>query len=232
MSRRERTSPPAAVGPASAQVRPPHYGRFLWLLAVVVIVLLTINRSLSTSGQTGVRPGHAIPAFALPLAAGDVHGDANVATHANDGSAGSRPACQVRGPGILNVCELYEGAPLVLALFVDASSCPAVVGEMQAVSGAYPGVRFAAVAIKGQRPQLRRLIAERGLTRVQVGFDRDGVLASLYQVVSCPQVTFVLPGGAAQSKPLLSTPTLAVLRARVGELVAAARARGWRPASR
>jgi hypothetical protein len=120
----------------------------------------------------------------------------------------------------------------VLTLFVDASSCPAVLGEMQTLSAAYPDVRFAAVAIKGQRPRLRKLIAQRGLTSVQVGFDRDGVLATLYAVVSCPQVTFVLPGGVAQGKPLLSTPTLAVLRARVGELVATAQARGWRPPSR
>ncbi|HXW58703.1 MAG TPA: hypothetical protein VEJ23_04405 [Solirubrobacteraceae bacterium] len=230
--RRPEGTPPPDAGPTSAQPRPPRYGRYLWLLAVVIIVLLTINRSLSSSGQTGVRPGRVIPAFALPLASGNVNGDANVATHANDGSAGSRPACQVRGSGILNVCELYEGAPLVLALFVDASSCPAVVGEMQALSASYPEVRFAAVAIKGQRQRLRMLIAARGLTGVQVGFDRDGVLASLYEVVSCPQVTFVLPGGAAESRPLLSTPTLAALRARVNELVAAAKARGWRAPAR
>lgn len=229
MSPPERTPAPMATGPVAAQVRPPHLGRYLWLVAIVIVVLLTINRSLSPSGQTGVRVGHVIPAFALPLAAGHVNGDANVATHANDGSAGSRPACQVRGPGILNVCELYEHAPLVLTLFVDQASCPVVVGEMQTLSAAYPDVRFAAVAIKGQRPQLRRLIAQRGLTSVQVGFDRDGVLASLYEVVSCPQITFVLPGGLAQSKPLLSTPTLATLRARVSELVAAAQAHGWRP---
>jgi hypothetical protein len=45
-------------------------------------------------------------------------------------------------------------------------------------------------------------------------------------------VTFVLPGGAAQSTPLLSTPTLAVLRTRVAQLVAAARAHGWRARAR
>ena len=48
-------------------------------------------------------------------------------------------------------------------------------------------------------------------------------------MVSCPQVTFVYPGGIVQSPSLLNTPSLATLRARVGALVAASRARGWRP---
>ena len=224
-----RPEPAQGVQPGADQVQPPRYGRYLFLLAVVIIVLLTINRSLTSSKiQTGVRPGKAIPPFALPLAAGTVDGDANVATRPNQGSAGKIPACTVRATGILNVCELSERSPLVLALFVDASGCQAVLSSMQASAASNPGVRFAAVAIKGQRPQLLRLIAQRGLTRVQVGFDTDGVLASLYEMVSCPQVTFVLPGGVAQSKPLLTTPSTAALNARVAALVAAARARGWR----
>ncbi len=229
-------SPPEGArgtGPTLGQVRQPRYGRYLFALALLIIVLLTINRSLTKSAvQTGVRVGRVIPPFALPLASGDVVGDANVATRANEGAAGNTPACEVRSPGILNVCELYERGPLVLALFVNASSCPAVLGEMQTLAGAYPGVRFAGVAIKGQRRALRALIARRGLTSVQIGLDRDGILASLYQVVSCPQVTFVLPGGRAQSKPLLTTPTLATLRARLTELVTAARAGGWKPPRR
>ena len=226
-----RPEPARGAGPTGrGRCVPPRYGRYLWLLAIVIIVLLTINGSLTKSAiQTGVRPGRVIPPFALPLANGDVTGDANVATRPNQGSAGKTPACAVRGAGILNVCELYERGPLVLALFVDASSCPAVLSSMQALAPANPGVRFAAVAIKGQRPQLLKLIAQRGLTDVQVGFDSDGALASLYQVVSCPQVTFVLPGGVAQSKPLLTTPSTPALSVRVNELVAAARARGWRP---
>ena len=99
---------------------------------------------------------------------------------------------------------------------------------MQALAGSYPGVSFAAVAIKGERGPLLELIHKQGLTSVQVGFDSDGVLASLYKVASCPQVSFVLPGGVMQSPALLDTPSRQVLNARVASLVAAARARGWR----
>ncbi len=34
-------------------------------------------------------------------------------------------------------------------------------------------------------------------------------------MVSCPQITFVYPGGVVQSAALLSTPSLATLRTRV-----------------
>jgi len=136
----------------------------------------------------------------------------------------------VRGPQILNVCELYEHAPVVLALFVNGGSCPNMLGDMQALLRSFPGVRFAAVAIKGDREALRRLVRERGLS-YPVGIDSDGVLVSLYKDTSCPQVNFVLPGGTAQSRALLRRVPLSTLRARVAELVAAARARGWRGAA-
>jgi hypothetical protein len=226
-------SPGTGSGATLGQIRPPRYGRYLFLLALLIIVLLTINRSLTKGGiATGVRAGQVIPPFALPLASGTVNGDADVATHPNEGAAGRVPACAERGAGIMNVCELYEKGPLVLALFVTSSSCPAVLGEMQAIAAAFPGVNFAGVGIKGQREAVRKLIAQKGLRSVQVGLDSDGELASLYQVVSCPQVTFVLPGGAADGAALLSTPSPQLLRSRVAALVAAARARGWRPPSR
>jgi hypothetical protein len=213
----------------AAAVSDPRYGRYVGLLAVLILVAVTIGVALTRSnGAMGIEPGHAIPPFAAPLASGTVSGDVNVATHANEGAAGNTPACAVRGAGVLNVCELYERGPVVLALFVDADSCPAVLKDMDALAGTFPGVSFAAVAIKGERGSLRRLIRERGLTNVAVGFDSDGVLASMYRLASCPQLTFVLPGGVVQSAAMLSRPPLATLRARVAELVATAKARGWK----
>jgi hypothetical protein len=200
-------------------------GRWLGLAAVVVVLFLAINSALTrTTGVGGVAPGRVIPVFAVPLALGDLDGDANIATRAGEGSAGRVPACSVRGSEVLNICELDERAPLVLALFVDAGSCPAVLTEMQALVHSFPSVRFAAVAIKGQRAALRRLIDRDRLT-FPLGIDRDGVLASLYGVASCPQLTFVLPGGIVQSPALLARPSSSVLLARVSQLVAAARAR-------
>ncbi len=206
----------------------PRYGRYVGVLVLLIVVLVVINTTLRQSnGVGGIEPGHKLAPFAVPLALGVVNGDADIATHANDGAAGKRPACAVRGTGILNICELYERGPVVLALFVDAGSCARVLSEMQALAPSFPGVGFAGVALKGERGPLRRLMRARHLS-IPIGFDRDGALAALYSVVSCAQVTFAYPGGVVQSKPLLEGPAPATLRARVSELVRAARERGWR----
>jgi hypothetical protein len=222
MSRSEQGSPPALAGRG--------YGRYVGILGVLIVVLITINTALTKpNGATGIQPGHPFAPFAVPLAQGDVNGDADVATHADEGAAGKRPACAERGAGILNICELYEQGPVVLALFVDGGSCPKILSDLQALAPSFPGVRFAGVAIKGDRAQVRKLVRTRKLS-FPVGFDSDGALAALYKVASCPQVSFAYPGGVVQSKALLERPAPAILRARVSELVRAARARGWKPA--
>ena len=204
------------------------YGRWVGALALVILALITLNTLLTKPiGAAGLAAGAQLPPFAVPLATGDLQGAANVATRANDGEA-KRSACAVRGPRILNVCQLYEGGPVVLALFVDLDSCAQVLGEMQALAPTFPGVRFAAVSIKGERSELRALV-RRDRLGFPVGIDSYGTLVPLFKVASCPQLTFVYPGGTVQSKALLTRPPLATLRARVSALVAGARARGWRP---
>ncbi len=178
------------------------YGRYVGALAVLIFVLIAINTLVSRqSGLRGIEPGHPLPPFAVPLALGGVNGDANIATHADEGAAGRVPACTVRGPQILNLCQLYERGPVVLALFIDAGSCPQILDDMEALAPSFPGVRFAAVAIKGDRDQLRALVRASKLS-FPVGIDRDGVLAGLYKLVSCPQVTFAYPGGVVQGPAL------------------------------
>jgi hypothetical protein len=102
-----------------------------------------------------------------------------------------------------------------------------VLDDMQALVHTFPGVSMASVAIKGERAAMRRLVISHRLS-FPIGLDRDGVLAQLYKVSSCPQVSFVYPGGEVQSKALLKRPALSVLRARIAALVLAAKARGWR----
>jgi len=209
--------------PEPAPRRP--YGRYAGIVVLIIFALVAINTLLSKQrGLRGIEPGHRLAPFAVPLAVGDVTGDADIATHANDGSAGRVPACDERGPQLLNVCELYERGPVVLALFVDAGACPRILGDLQAVAPSFPGVRFAAVSIKGNRGQLRRLVSSQHLS-FPVGIDSDGALAALYKLVSCPQVSFAYPGGVVQSPAILSRPTPATLRARVSELLEASRAR-------
>jgi len=210
--------------------RPPRYGRYVGLLAIVILLLITINTIVTKpNGARGVDVGHNLPPFAVPLAQSGLNGDADIATRAGEGSRGKVAACAERGAQILNVCQLYEHGPVVLALFVNAGSCPAVLGDMQSLAPSFPGVQFAAVALRPDRAGLRRMLRSRGL-RLPVGVDRDGSLLALYKVATCPQVSFAYPGGVVQSRALLVRPPLATLRARIAALVAASRARGWRGA--
>jgi len=218
-----------AAGPQRAA---PRYGGYVGLLALVILALITINTIVTKpNGAKGLAPGERMPPFAVPLALGDMVGDADTARNADEGAAGRVPACRERGPQILNICQLYEHRPVLLALFVDGGSCPAVLSDMQALAGSFPDVRFAAVAIKGGRSSVRRLIRRRGLT-FPVGLDSDGALAALYKVATCPQLTFAYPGGEVQSPAILTHPARATLRARLTALVAASRARGWKGPSR
>jgi hypothetical protein len=206
----------------------PRYGRYVGLLALVILVLITINTIVTKpNGARGVEPGRAVPPFAVPLVLGDLSGDADIAAHAGEGARGKVPACQERGPQILNICQLYERGPVVLALFINSGSCAGILSDLQALAPSFPGVQFSAVALKGDRRRLRRLVRTRGLS-LPVGLDRDGSLLPLYKVATCPQVTFAYPGGVVESPALLKRPPIATLRARVRELVAGSRARGWR----
>jgi hypothetical protein len=214
--------------PGEQARRSARRGRLLGTVFIVALAaLIAVALLHKPGGLTGVDPGKQMPPFAVPLANGTLVGDANIATHAHEGESGNVPACTVRGSQVLNICELGERGPVVLALFVNGSSCPRVLGEMQALKGSFPGVQFAAVSIKGSRSGLLRLIARQGLT-FPLGLDEDGALASLYKVLGCPQVNFAYPGGRVQSRALLNTPTSAQLRSRVAALVAASRARGWK----
>jgi hypothetical protein len=207
------------------------YGRYMAVLALLLLILLVLNTALSggTHGAKGIAPGRPLPPFAVPLATGNLNGYANVATRPNEGAAGRLPACAVRSPQVLNVCQLYEAGPVVLALFVNAGSCAAILTDLQAIAPSFPGVQFAGVAIGGDRAELRRLIGSRRLS-LPVGIDRDGAVAALYQDASCPQITFAYPGGVVQSRALLTRPSRSMLLARVSELVAASRARAWKGA--
>jgi AhpC/TSA family len=196
---------------------PPRYGRYVGLLAILILIFITINTIVTKpNGVSGVAPGEPLPPFAVPLATGNLKGDANVA------ATGPHAACTVRKAGVLNICELYEQGPVVLVIFVNNGSCPDILADVQALAPSFPKVRFAAVSIRGDRPSLRRLISRNHLS-FPVGLDDQGDLAALYRVATCPQVSFALKGGIVESKALLNRPSIATLRSRVAELEAASR---------
>jgi hypothetical protein len=194
-----------------------------------LVIVFSIGFALSRPHSArAIAPGSTLPPFAVPLGVGALNGDANVATRPHEGAAGDKPACTVRGPEILNICQLYERGPVVLALFVNLGSCSGVVDELQALEPSFPGVRFAAVQVKGSRGELRHLVRSEQLT-LPVGYDHDGTLAGLYGMLSCPELVLAYPGGVVAAKPALGKQDPASLRVRVRALVAMARTRGWKP---
>ena len=167
-------------------------GWLVGLVAVAVLAYITLN-SLRTEGigAQGLEPGAALPPFAIPLAASEKGGDANVFPGPGRGPDGEPPACTVRAPDVLNACALAERGPVVLAFVVTRSGeCAREVDVLDRVARRVPGVAFAAVAVREDRERLRALIRSRGW-RVPVGYDHDGAVGNLYGLgVVCPLLTF------------------------------------------
>jgi len=199
------------------------YGRYIAVVGLIALFAFALYTTFAErSAVSGVPAGQRLPPFAAPLALAGANADVNVATHANQGSAGRRPACSVRGARILNICQLYEQGPVVLALFIDGGSCPDVLRSIERLASSFPQVRFAAVAVKSQAKPIAALVRKLGLG-YPVGFDRDGVLGALYQMQGCAQITFARPGGVVQGQPLLEQPSDAALRQRIARLIGLSR---------
>ena len=129
--------------------------------------------------------GRDLPAFAVPLASSDSDGAANL----------TERACEVRGEDILNVCELAERGPVVLAFFAEPiGRCVEQIDALDRLRDRFPEVQFAAVAIRGDRDDLRRRVRERGWG-LPVGHDTSGAVVNAYAVAVCPQITFAHRGG-------------------------------------
>jgi hypothetical protein len=218
-------SAPAPRLPAGAS----RYGWFVALVGLLLVAYVSLN-TLRTDGvgSQGLKVGSEVPPFAAPLALGPLDAPVNVARKPDQGPLGKRPACTVRGPGILNSCELGEHGPFVLAfLATRGTQCTRELDRLQRVLARHPGLQLAAVSIRGDRGDLRTLV-RRHRWRFPVAWDLDGRLANLYGVAVCPHLTYALPGGTVQATTIGELGPLE-LDARLAALERAARAKGWRP---
>jgi len=199
--------PPKAAPPQPPPPQPPaRRSTVTWIVGVAVVLAfayITLNTLRTEApGSRGVAAGKPLPPFAAPLALSDLEGDANLATERDQGGQGKRPACEVRGPDILNSCQLAERGPVAIA-FVAARSegCDRQVDVLDRVRRDYPEISFAAVGIRGDRDELRRTIRRRGWG-LPVAWDRDGGVANAYAVAICPTVTFAYRGGRVEGTSL------------------------------
>ena len=199
--------PSAPPPPAKPEPQPPR-GRstVTWIVGVAVVIAfayITLNTIRTDApGSRGLDPGDRLPPFAAPLALSSLDGDANLATKPRQGGQGDKPACQVRGPDILNSCQLAERGPVAIAFVATRSKdCDRQVDVLDRIRADYPDISFAAVAIRGDRGDLRNLIRRHGWG-LPVAWDRDGGVANAYAVAICPTVTFAYKGGEVEGTSL------------------------------
>jgi thiol-disulfide isomerase/thioredoxin len=207
----------------------------LFFVAIVVIALINgvPGGSQGTLGLDEQPARWPLPEFAVPDAAGTLEGDANVAQ--DDCSSGEvpcpvdarrTPACRVRTPGAIRVCDLF-GRPSVISFwFSKGGDC---VDEQDVVSRVYSRYRgrvgFLSLDIRDDRDTVRELIRRRGW-KMPVGYDRDGAVASLYRVGGCPTFAYVYPGGTLESASIGNLSARELSERVEGLLGATARAEG------
>ena len=211
------------------------YSVAVGLIFLAVIVVATIG-TLGGDGGGGTlgldrQPARwPLPEFAVPAAAGQLEGDANVAQDDCESSAipcpeeaRRAPACRIDTPGAIRACDFFD-RPLVLSFWFTkgGDSCVEQQDVVNSVYRRYRGrVSFLSLNVRDDRDEVRELIRDRGW-EMPVGYDRDGAVAGLYKVGGCPTIAYAYPGGTLQGTSLALT--AGQLGARVEQLPDASRA--------
>jgi hypothetical protein len=201
---------------------------FLGIIVVATISTLDGDGGGETLGLDRLPSRWPLPQFAVPEAAGELEGDANVAQDDCETSAipcpeESRriPACNVDLPEAIRVCDLFD-RPLVISFWFTKGGDECV-QQQDLVERAYRRYRgrveFLSLDIRDDRDAVRDLIRQRDWT-MPVGYDRDGAVGSLYGVGICPTFAYVYPGGTLESAGIGEL-TLSQLNDRVDRLLAA-----------
>jgi hypothetical protein len=192
----------------------------LVFLAVIVVAVI----SKIGDGGEGIlgleqRPERwPLPEFAVPDAAGQLEGDANIAQDDCSTSevpcpeeAQRTPACRLAEPEAIRVCDLFRRPSVISFWFTKGGSdCVTEQDSVEETFRRYGGrVGFLSLNVRDDRDKVRDLIHEHDW-RMPVGYDRDGAVASLYRVGGCPTFAYVYPGGTLQSAStgILTAPQL------------------------
>lgn len=163
---------------------------FVFVAAVALISTLRSEDS-GTLGIGGYGEGEPVPEFAVPLADGDLDGDANVDPD---------QACEIDEPEALRICDYFD-RPLVISFWFtkQASECidyQDAFDEAAAKFGDRAG--FVSINVRDDRDRVRELIEEHDW-QVPVGYDRDGAASNVYRVNFCPTFVYVKTGGVMKN---------------------------------
>jgi thiol-disulfide isomerase/thioredoxin len=203
----------------------------LFIAALIIFALFQSLGSQSGFGLSDESTDLPLSEFAVPVATGPVEGDANIAQDDCETSElpcpsdeQRTPACEVQGAEIIRVCDYFD-RPLVLSFWLTQSGgCVSQQDVVSQLAERYRGrVGFLSIDIQDSREEVRDLVRERGW-RMPVGHDRDGAVASIYQVGACPTFVYAYPGGLLQDASFGELDA-AELDARVSRLLAESRER-------
>lgn len=203
----DRLRPEPDMPPRRPEV-PRTGNKYAWVVGIVLlmgigVLLLTTALPNTGAGLRGPARGEPVPDFAAPLATSNSEGDANVRQAGGRGSdsAGSQPACAIRGDGIFNICDA-RSRPLVLTFLVtEGADCEPQVDRVERMRADFPDVEFAAVVSGAERDDIERIVENRGW-ELPVAVDRDGAVVNLYGVGVCPSTVFAHAGGAVRTTKL------------------------------
>jgi hypothetical protein len=179
------------------------------LLGAVIVIALFGDLGGEGGGTLGLDEQPArwpLPEFAVPLAAGELEGDANIAQDDCESSqvpcpadARRTPACRVREGGAIRVCDLFDRPSVLSFWFSKGGDCVSQQDVVDRVYARYRRrVRFLSVNVRDDRDTVRDLVRGHDW-RMPVGYDRDGAVARLYRVGGCPTFAYAYPGGTLQS---------------------------------
>jgi hypothetical protein len=216
----------------------PKPGRIYSMIVGLLFLAVILVGTISTLGNTGdkvlgldeVDTDLPLAEFAVPVAASNLEGDANIAQDDCEVNrlpcpAGDRrsPACEVKVAHSIRVCDYFD-RPLIISFWFTkgGDNCEVQQDVVSEVSRRYRGrVGFLSIDVRDSRDSVRELVRSRGW-KMRVGYDHDGAVATLYRVGGCPTFVYSFPGGILESASIGEL-TAAQLSAKTDDLIAATR---------
>jgi peroxiredoxin len=188
-------------------------GRYGWVVGIAFVIVISIGmiNLLGNAGEgyRGVPEGELLPPFAAPLAIGGPDGkDVNIAPS---------QACEVRGAGVFNVCDLRAKQPIAMTFVANATrGCDDQLDRVQQIRKEFPTIAFVGVVSRRERDEAEDIVRANGWD-FPVVVDRDAQLFNLYGVGDCPTTVFARKGGVA-NRSVRGELDLARLRAELAEI--------------
>jgi hypothetical protein len=173
-------------------------GRYAWVVGIAFVAVLVIAgiNSLPNqgAGYRGIPAGDRLTPFAAPLATSD-HDDKDVNFQRR--SVGDVPAaCDVRLPGVVNLCDLRR-KPLVFTFVATGGSpCGDQLDRVERLRREFPQVTFVGVLSRRELDDAKEMVRENGWG-FPVVLDRDAQLFNQYGVGDCPTTIFARRGGVS-----------------------------------